>query len=282
MVAALAAAFWPASFPADLRAVVWIALVLPPALLAVYRGRRGAVVGLALSLVLLLTGEVALRTILGRPVAWGLVGVASVATAAVAWTLAGVTQRLHELRRASVQQAYRDEETGLPQRELLQIFLDQHVAAAERGEDLTLVLFGVRGLRELRRDHGDEPAVDLLGRIGNAIELNSRGMDVAGRLEEEEILAVLPDTGVDGARIFAVRVLEKLTGLSAQGADGTMMGAGVDVRAGIVGFEEGIDGSDEMVARARRALESALRPGASRIAVFSATPAEETPPEGRG
>lgn len=276
MIAALTAAFWPASFPTDLRAIVWVSLILPPGLLSVYRGRRGAAVGLTVSLVLLLTGEFALRALLGRPIAWGLISGASIATAAVAWSLARVTDRLHELRREAVQQAFRDEETGLQQRDLLQLFLEQHVSAADRGGELTLVLFGVGGLRELRRDHGDDPALDLLARIGDAIELNSRGMDVAGRFDDEEILAILPGTGVEGARIFAVRVLEKLTGLSAQSADGTMMGAGVGVRAGIAGFDEETEGAGELVSRARRALESVMRPGANRIAVFSEPAGGET------
>lgn len=269
VVAALAAAVWPTFLPPGLRALLWSSLLFPPALLAVYRGRRGALVGFGVSLVTLLAGEVAFRLILGRPVWWGLVGGASVLTGVAAWVLAEVTHRLHVLIRGAVRKAYRDEETGLPRRELTEIFLDQYFAAARRGDELTVVLFGVEGLSELRRNHGERAAGGLLGRVGEAIESNSRGMDVAGRMAEEEIVALLPDTEVEGARTFAARVLEKLTGLSAEAEDGSLMGAGVSVRAGIAGFEEEVEDSDALVDRARRALESATGPSARRIRIFS-------------
>lgn len=270
VVVAALAAFWPAFLPVGVRGVLWSTLLLPIGLLALYRAERGAMVGLAVSIVVLLFGEVLLGALFGGPVRWDLVAIVALATGAAAWVVGMVAGRLHRNRRRAVGAAYEDRDTGLPRRELLQRFLDRQVAAARRGEPLTVVLFGIDGLSELRRTQGDGAAGSVLRAVGDAIELNSREMDFAGRLTSTEVLAVLPDTGVDGARTYAVRTLEKLSSLSAQTADGALMGAGVEVRAGIAAFAEGVEGTEELLERARRALETGNGPRGGRITTFTA------------
>lgn len=271
VVVAVLAAFWPDFLPMGIRAVLWSTLLLPIGLLALYRAERGAMVGLGVSLVVFLFGEVLARVLFGRSVDGGVILVGTLLAGASAWTIGMIAGRLHRNRRRAVGAAYEDRDTGLPRRELLQRFLDRQVAAARRGESLTVVLFGIDGLSELRRTEGDGAAGSVLRRVGDAIQKNSRGMDFAGRLTASEVLAVLPDTEPEGGRSYAVRTLEKLTGLSAETADGALIGAGVEVRAGIAGFDERIETSEELLSRARRALESGNGPRGGRVTTFSAS-----------
>lgn len=270
VVVAALAAFWPSFVPVGVRGVLWSTLLLPVGLLALYRAERGAMVGLAVSIVVLLFGEVLLGALFGGPVRWDLVTIVALATGAAAWVVGMVAGRLHRDRRRAVGAAYEDRDTGLPRRELLERFLDRQVAAARRGEPLTVVLFGIDGLSELRRTQGDGAASSVLRAVGDAIELNSREMDFAGRLTSSEVLAVLPDTDADGARTYAVRTLDKLTSLSAQTADGALMEAGVEVRAGIAAFVEEVASTEELLERARRALETGNGPRGGRITTFTA------------
>lgn len=266
---AVLAAFWPSALPGVLRGALWSTLLLPIGLLTLYRSERGAVVGLGLSLLVLLFGEVLLPVLFGGPIAWGVVLVGASIAGVGAWTLGAVCEELRTRGRRAVRAAYEDPETGLPKRELLERFLSQHVSAARRGETLSVVLFRVEGLAELERGHGKGAAGSLLGSVGDAIDRNSRGMDLAGRWGDDEILTVLPDTDVDGARTYAARALEKLTGLSAETDDGALVGAGVEVRAGIAGFADGVDGPGELADRARRALDADRGGGGGRVRIFS-------------
>ncbi len=270
VVVAALAAFWPGFLPVGVRGVLWSTLLLPVGLLALYRAERGAMVGLAVSIVVLLFGEVVLAALFGGPVRWDLVAVVALAALAAAWVVGMVAGRLHRNRRRAVGAAYEDRETGLPRRELLQRFLDRQVAAARRGEPLTVVLFGIDGLSELRRTQGDGAAGSVLRAVGDAIEINSREMDFAGRLTPSEVLAVLPDTDADGARTYAVRTLEKLSSLSAQTSDGALMESGVEIRAGIAAFVEDVKSTEELLERARRALETGNGPRGGRITTFTA------------
>ena len=271
---AVCAALWPTGFAASLRAILWTSLLMPIGLLALYRGRRGAVVGLALSLVIFLVGEYALRALFGRPVVWELIGVGTVVVASSAWAIGAVSARLHEMHREALAVAFRDEDTGLPRRELAELFLDQQVAAAERGDPMTLVLFRIDGLPALARSHGEAAVASVLGRVGDGIRKNSRGMDVAGRWDDDEVVAILPDTDARGARVYAVRCLEKLSGLSAETADGALIGSGVVVRAGIAPYAADVRSPGELVDRARRAAEAAANGDGGRITVFSSPQSE--------
>ena len=270
MLVAVLAALWPQGLPVFLRAILWSTLLLPIGLLARYRYRRGATVGLGVSLVVLLFGEVALRRLLGSPVDGGLIVAGSVLAAASAWTIGRVAGQLDQERREMLATAYRDEETGLPREQLIELFLEQHFSKAERGDDMTLVLFGLGGLEALRRSHGDGAAASVLGSVGDAIQRNSRGMDVAGRLGPSEVLAILPDTDADGARTYAVRCLEKMSGLSAETADGALIASGVEIRAGIAEYDGDVESAENLVERARRALDVDAGPEKNRITIFSA------------
>lgn len=269
VVVAALTALWPGFIPVGVRGVLWSTLLLPVGLLALYRSERGALVGLGVSLFVLLFGEVVLRGIFGGPIEWGLVAIVALAAGAAAWTIGMIAGRLHRIRQRAVGAAYEDRDTGLPRRELLRRFLDHQVAAARRGDSLCVVLFGIDGLGALRRSQGDGAASSVLRRLGDAIQKNSRGMDFAGRLTASEVLAVLPDTDVDGAQSYAVRTLEKLSGLSAETSDGALVGAGVEVRAGIASFDESVEDTEELVGRARRALETGNGPRGGRITTFT-------------
>lgn len=275
MAVAVLTVLWPAGLPVFVRAILWSTLLLPVGLLARYRSRRGATVGLGVSLVVFLLAEVAFRRLVGLPLDGSVILAGCSLAAASAWVIGRVAGRLHDERQELVETAYRDEETGLPREELIELFLEQQFSAAERGDTLTLVLFGMSGLEELRRSYGDGAAASVLDRVGDAIRTNSRGMDVAGRLDIAEVLAILPDTDATGARVYAVRCLEKMSGLSAETADGALIGSGVEVRAGIAQYDGDVESADMLVERARRALEVQSGPGKSRITIFS-TPTRGT------
>ena len=270
MLVAVLAALWPQGFPLFARALLWSTLLLPIGLLARYRYRRGATVGLGVSLVVFLFGEVALRRLLGVPVDGSFILAGCLLASASAWTIGRVAGQLDDEHRKKIAMAYRDEETGLPREQLIELFLEQHFSKAERGDAMTLVLFGLTGLEELRRSYGSGAAASVLGSVGDAIQRNSRGMDVAGRLGPSEVLAILPDTDADGARTYAVRCLEKMSGLSAETEDGALIASGVQIRAGIAQYDGEVDSAETLVERARRALDVDAGPEKSRITVFSA------------
>lgn len=161
----------------------------------------------------------------------------------------------------------KDPVTALPTRRALDLFLRNRVAAAERGEALTVVLFDLDGLRSLNRRLGQEAGDQLLSRVGEVFRETARAKDLVGRFAGEEFLAVLTDEDADGATVFAERVRKKGADLKIMGEDGTLTTSGVTLSAAVVPFTSEMEGVEGLVKASYAAIEVAREAGGDRVAV---------------
>lgn len=115
-------------------------------------------------------------------------------------SLASANQRLQEL-------SERDPLTGLYNRRFLLTQIERELARARRGAKVSLLMVDLDGFKRINDTQGHVRGDLLLQQL--ALELSSavRVTDIAARYGGDEIVALLPDTGRDEAKIVAERLL---------------------------------------------------------------------------
>jgi diguanylate cyclase (GGDEF)-like protein len=173
--------------------------------------------------------------------------------------LADLAVQLLDLHRAAEHYedaALRDSLTGLPNRALFAVSLEQALALAARGRSFPAVLFlDVDGFKSINDTHGHAAGDDVLREIGRRLLDSVRGSDVVARLGGDEFVLLCegaPDEPV-ALDVLQTRLRERLAPpivlTSAPGRPA------VSVRVSIGGASAAEDGSyDDILVRADAAM----------------------------
>lgn len=170
------------------------------------------------------------------------------------------TQLFDELRRGS----QHDDLTGLGNRRLLRIRLEDELNRAERfGEAVSVLAIDIDYFKALNDRHGHPTGDAALRKMAGLMTRNLRRIDTIARIGGEEFVVLLPRT--DAA--VATKVGEKLRSLVERtefpGGEGQPEGA-LTVSVGVASLETGETGAD-LLARADNALYEAKDQGRNRI-----------------
>lgn len=160
-----------------------------------------------------------------------------------------------------------DPEKQIYRRSLVDLFLQKQVAAARRGEQLTVVLFRLDDFEAFRQRHGTDVAEQLLHKMENILRSTVRDSDVVGRYGEAQFLNLLPGEDHRGGYMFAHRVRQKLSHLALEGSGGRIVDSGITVSGGIASFHEAMSTASELLAEAQVAVDAAEDQGGNRILV---------------
>ncbi|ABG04197.1 diguanylate cyclase [Rubrobacter xylanophilus DSM 9941] len=145
--------------------------------------------------------------------------------------------------------------TGLPDRDLFhRVLLPRAVAEHRR---LALVVFDVANFTETVARGRVEDARRILYRLSEAVREESPEGAVCARFGDDEICAVLPETGGEAAYQMAERVLRRLAAEH----------GGFEVDAGVAEYPAHASRPGELVSETLRALGTAKRLGGSGIVV---------------
>ncbi|MEN8145697.1 MAG: GGDEF domain-containing protein [Gemmatimonadota bacterium] len=256
-VTAMALRRWPASL-GEFSSLAWLLAAVPSFLFAYYRGWTGAALGLGAAIIGLLVFQ-ALPIRGSTGIDWTRSLSLTTALFAVSFGAGWVTESLRRRRSRALDMAYADALTGLPNRRVIDFFLERHFAIARQGQGFSVVLFDLDDFKRLndRLGHtaGDRALVD----IGTVLRESTRRMDILARYGGEEFVAILPGEGVDGAAIFAERIRAAVGRVKLP--DGSFLTAS----AGIAAFESGMRSPGDLVRAADEALFEAKRLGGDRI-----------------
>lgn len=204
-VAGVGSAVWPSAF-AEYSVLVWLLALVPPFLLAYYRGWQGAAAGLAAAMLVLIALQLVGAIVLGHPVDWRVAAGIAGLLVFVSFAAGLSAELLHRQAFRALQVAYADPVTGLGNRRVLEFFLDRQVAGARRGGSVAVAMFDIDDFKSYNDRFGHAAGDEALAALGRVLTENTRGTDLSARYGGEEFTSVLSGAGPDGARKFAERV----------------------------------------------------------------------------
>lgn len=263
---------WPDALP-QYSALMWLLALIPPFLLAYYRGWEGAALALAGGMVLLIGVEIGGSYLTDRAIRWWVVGGGIVLLIVVSLGAGTIANSLHRQTSDALRLAYADSLTGLPNRRILGIFLSQHFAAAQRGAELSMALFDIDGFKELNDRRGHSAGDEALLLVGRVLDQHTRSMNISGRHGGDEFLALLPGEPATGAYRYAERVRLAIADLELAHADR------LSVSCGVASFRPSVSDPKQLLDAADRALYAAKKLGGNRVVANAAgvEPGTETP-----
>jgi diguanylate cyclase (GGDEF)-like protein len=170
--------------------------------------------------------------------------------------VARVRESRQELERLSIT----DSLTGLYNRRHLMSSLEQEVRRVKRqGGTFALLMMDIDHFKRFNDTHGHQAGDDALIGVAGAIRGSLREVDWAARYGGEELVAVLPDTELDGAVEVAERIRSRL-------ADTEFSGEKITLSIGVATFPDCGDTPEALIASADAALYQAKREGRDRVA----------------
>lgn len=168
--------------------------------------------------------------------------------------------RLHE---ATQQASVTDGLTGLWNLRYFQQRAEEEVERAERfGHALSLAIMDIDRFKSVNDEHGHLVGDQVLVEVARRVSGEVREVDTVARYGGEEIVIVLPETDLNGARLTAERIR------AAVGADGIETDAGpvgVTVSLGVSGYPMHGRTASELLRSADQAMYAAKQGGRDRV-----------------
>ena len=158
--------------------------------------------------------------------------------------------------------AQTDELTGLPNRRCIVKLLDEEISRGHRGAVCSVAMIDIDWFKRINDGYGHPAGDEVLRTLAITVFANIRTNDRFGRYGGEEFLLVLPGTTRDEAEYIVNRIREMIAELD---WNAFAINMAVTISAGIATLVPD-DGSDDILARADRALYAAKASGRNRIA----------------
>jgi two-component system cell cycle response regulator len=180
------------------------------------------------------------------------------------------SEKLRESVQASLELAVTDALTGLHNRR----YLDSHMAAlfddaVLRGRQMSVLLLDIDRFKSINDTYGHDAGDEVLREFAVRVRAHTRGIDVVARYGGEEVVVLVPDTPLEGARAVAERIREQVESAPFpvhQGARRVAVTVSIGVAARQVGDISGAD----ILKRADLALYRAKEEGRNRVVAAAA------------
>jgi diguanylate cyclase (GGDEF)-like protein len=157
-------------------------------------------------------------------------------------------------------EANTDALTGLLNRRWLDHSLPRFIARhAHAQKPLSVLMLDIDHFKRFNDDYGHAVGDAVLSLVGQTVEKCLRPTDLAARYGGEELLVILPETGLEGARIAAERVRAAICALKLADVDRS-----ISASLGVASLSVD-DTAESMLARADERLYLAKERGRNRV-----------------
>jgi len=151
--------------------------------------------------------------------------------------------------------ATHDEKTGLYNNKFFETILDIEMEKAKRGQEkLSLMITDIDFFKKINDTYGHMKADELLRRLAEVIQKQIRKSDIVARFGGEEFIILLPETNLEKANLFAVRLKRAIH------ADAVLKKHKLQVSGGITQYKEK-DNKKKLKERVDKALYQAKETG---------------------
>ena len=169
---------------------------------------------------------------------------------------------------ALVQQASTDTLTGLASRQHLDLRLAEELEFAERSSTpLSVVLLDIDDFKGVNDTFGHQTGDEILRQVGTILRGSVRKFDICGRYGGEEFILALPETEIEGARIVAENIRERIASTQFIDSEDPVP---VTVSLGVATYPTFAKDLPSLINAADTALYTAKRDGKNRHAVAAA------------
>jgi len=163
-----------------------------------------------------------------------------------------------------------DSLTGLANRRLLRVALEENAARARRRRHpFSVIALDLDHFDRYADVHGETAGDKLLVDVATLIMRQIREMDLAARYGHQEFLILLPETGLDDAARVAERIRASVIKTSffhkEAGERASIEPASITVSPGVASCDQASDGEIHVVDMAEKAMLEAKRKGGNRV-----------------
>ena len=178
------------------------------------------------------------------------------------YALALVNLRLREKLRI---ESIHDPLTGLYNRRQMEAALQREINRARRHRTYVgILIFDIDFFKVFNDTYGHKAGDIVLKEIGDLLQRNTRGEDIACRYGGEEFLLILPNTGMEGAITRAAYLLEQVRKMEVPYREKTLS---VTISVGVAVYPQHGPGIRSVVEKADKALYQAKNGGRNRLAI---------------
>lgn len=156
--------------------------------------------------------------------------------------------------------------TGLYVRRYFDLRMDEEFAQSGRyGRTFSILLFDIDHFKKFNDTHGHQTGDAVLKQFAELLRQNTRQSDTCCRYGGEEMVIILPETGIEEAAVLADKLCLAVQRHVFRGADGQDLS--VTTSIGVAEFDEAFPGPSHMVQAADEALYEAKRNGRNRVEI---------------
>jgi diguanylate cyclase (GGDEF)-like protein/PAS domain S-box-containing protein len=173
-----------------------------------------------------------------------------------------ITQR-KRLEAELTRLATTDALTGIANRRNFITQLEKEMARIQRvSEPAAVLMLDLDHFKQVNDNHGHAAGDAVLQAFAHTAQSNLRKIDLIGRLGGEEFAILLPETGLDAAKLFAERLRQHIATMSVESA-GTLIQ--ITVSIGLTALTRADVSTDAILARADQALYQAKAGGRNQV-----------------
>jgi diguanylate cyclase (GGDEF)-like protein len=179
---------------------------------------------------------------------------------------APISMAIHNARLYAL--AVYDGLTGLYVRRYFDLRMDEEFAQSGRyGRTFSVLLFDIDHFKKFNDTHGHQTGDAVLRQFADLLRQNTRQSDTCCRYGGEEMVIILPETGIEEAALLADKLCSAVRRHVFRGTEEQALS--VTTSIGVAEFDEAYTNPAEMVQAADTALYEAKRSGRDRVEIAS-------------
>jgi diguanylate cyclase len=164
-------------------------------------------------------------------------------------------------------EALTDPLTGVLNRRGFELCLMEVLEAAHAdGTPTSLVMIDIDHFKKVNDTHGHLFGDKVIRALAEVLKANVKGKDAVARLGGEEFGLLLPDTGVDGAKVLAEKIRQTMERGKIRRVDKNESIGGITISLGLALLIQGEDHA-QLIDRADKALYASKTGGRNRVSI---------------